>query len=128
MGNDDIGCVAPGQVAAVKLDAFPFTRFGGLEAEVTEVAYDAVPADAASAAAADATRPAERMGLAPGAKPMTHLVYETRLRPKVGAMEVNGWKVPLAPGMTATVEIKTGSRRILEYVFSPLEDAAGRER
>jgi len=131
VGNDDIGFVSPGQAAAVKLDAFPFTRYGVLEAEVTEVAYDAIPADAASAAAADATRGGERTALAPAAKSMADLVFETRLRPKAQVMAVNGRDVPLAAGMTATVEIKTGSRRILEYVFSPLVEVvgnAGRER
>ena len=30
---------------------------------------------------------------------------------------------PLTPGMNATVEIKTGQRRILEYILSPLQKA-----
>jgi hemolysin D len=100
-------------------------------AEVTDVAYDAIPADAASAATVDAMRRGERTVMARGAKPMTDLVFETRLRPKVLTTQVNGRAVPLAPGMTATVKIKTGSRRILEYVFSPLVEVvetAGRER
>ncbi|HXT81150.1 MAG TPA: HlyD family type I secretion periplasmic adaptor subunit [Acetobacteraceae bacterium] len=125
IGNDDIGFVHPGQTAAVKLDAFPFTRYGVLEAEVTDVAYDAIPADAANASVADATSPSERTGEAPSAKPMTDLVFEARLQPKALAMNVNGRDVPLSPGMTVTVEIKTGSRRILEYLFSPLVEVAG---
>ncbi len=35
-------------------------------------------------------------------------------------MEIDDRLVDLAPGMAVTVEIKTGSRRIIEYVLSPL--------
>jgi hemolysin D len=41
-------------------------------------------------------------------------------------MEVEGASVPLSPGMAVTVEIRTGSRRILEYVFSPLVETASK--
>jgi hemolysin D len=36
------------------------------------------------------------------------------------AMKVDGRKVNLAPGMAVTVEIKTGTRRVIEYLLSPL--------
>jgi membrane fusion protein, hemolysin D len=35
-------------------------------------------------------------------------------------MQVEDKLVTLAPGMAVTVEIKTGSRRIIEYLMSPL--------
>jgi hemolysin D len=56
---------------------------------------------------------------------MNDLVFEAKLRPHTYAIDVNGHEVPLSPGMTVTVEIKTGSRRILEYLFSPLVEVAG---
>jgi hemolysin D len=59
------------------------------------------------------------------------LVFEARLRPARAMMSVNGQDIPLSPGMTVTVEIKTGSRRILEYLFSPfveVSSTAMRER
>jgi len=124
--NDDIGFVTPGQTATVKIDSFPFTRFGTLDAEVTEVAYDAIPADSANQVIGDATRradPASR-GLTPTAKPMTDLVFEARLKPNANAISVNGHDVPLTAGMTVTVEIKTGSRRIIGYLFSPIVEVA----
>ena len=46
-------------------------------------------------------------------------------------MNVDGKTVNLAPGMAATVEIKTGTRRLIEFLLSPLmrmKDEAGRER
>lgn len=39
-------------------------------------------------------------------------------------MDADGHRVALTPGMAATVEIKTDSRRILEYVFSPIVEVA----
>jgi len=119
--NDDIGFVSPGQSAAVKLDSFPFTRFGMIEAEVVQVARDAIAADTANQALIDATRKTDRiMGMTPTARPMTDLVFEARLRPRVSQVSVNGQAVPLTPGMTVTVEIRTGSRRIIDYLFSPV--------
>ena len=46
-------------------------------------------------------------------------------------MDVDGTQVNLSPGMTVTVEIQTGQRRIIDYVLSPLRDMtsqAARER
>ncbi|MBB2676574.1 hypothetical protein [Rhizobium phaseoli] len=34
--------------------------------------------------------------------------------------------IPLSPGMSATAEVKTGSRRILGHVFSPPVEVASR--
>ena len=35
-------------------------------------------------------------------------------------MRVDGAVIPLTPGMTATVDIKTESRRVIDYLLSPL--------
>jgi hemolysin D len=46
-------------------------------------------------------------------------------------MNIDGKEVKLTPGMAATVEIKTGKRKLIEYLLSPLmrmTDEAGRER
>jgi hemolysin D len=46
-------------------------------------------------------------------------------------IEVDGRRRALAPGLAATAEIKTGDRRIIEYLLSPLSrrvQEAGRER
>jgi hemolysin D len=131
--NEDVGFVQPGQTAVVKVDSFPFTRFGTIDAEVVSLAYDAIPGDAASGVTADATHQGDRSGQAqsPTAKPMTDLVYEARLKPHAQAIEVNGRAVPLVAGMTVTVEVKTGRRRVLEYLFSPIVEVmsgAGGER
>jgi hemolysin D len=125
--NEDIGFVRPGQDAILKIDSFPFSRYGTLDATVEEVARDAIPADTANRTLSDATKEADgtARSLTPTARPMTDLVFEARLKPKVDALTINDRAIALSPGMTVTVEIKTGSRRILEYLFSPLVQVAG---
>ena len=126
VANEDVSFVAAGQTAMVKIDSFPFTRFGVLEARVEEVAYDAIPADAANQDVADPTGRAANpsRGLTPTSKPMTNLVFKIRLKPRTGDIEVNGHDVLLAAGMTVTVEVRTGSRRIIGYLFSPPVEVA----
>jgi hemolysin D len=125
--NDDIGFVTPGQDAVVKIDSFPFTRYGTIDAKVEEVARDAIPVDSADRRLSDPARPGNAgQGLTPTARPTTDLVFEARLTPATYNIAINGQEVPLSPGMTVTVEVKTGSRRILEYLFSPLVEVAGK--
>jgi len=124
--NDDIGFVTPGDEAVVKIDSFPFTRYGTINAKVDEIARDAIPADTANQRLTDPTKGNSSQSLTPTARPTTDLVFEARLTPSSYAIDINGREVPLSPGMTVTVEIKTGSRRILEYLFSPLVEVAGK--
>lgn len=124
--NEDIGFVSPGQKAVVKIDSFPYVRYGTLDATVVEVAHDAIPADAANRALANPINKGEErvQSLTPRAKPLTDLVFEAKLKPERYTIPVNGHEIALSPGMTVTIEIKTGSRRILEYLFSPLVEIA----
>jgi hypothetical protein len=48
------------------------------------------------------------------------LVYPTRVSMDRATIQVEGKQVPLSPGMAVTVEIKTGQRRVIEYLLSPL--------
>jgi hemolysin D len=98
--NQDIGFVREGQNAVVKLEAFPFTRYGTIPARVVTLAHDASN---------------DKKG-AP--------VYVGRLRLLVSNILVDGQKVALTPGMAATIEIDTGKRRLIEYVLSPLIKAS----
>ena len=105
--NKDIGFVKAGQRAMVKVESFPYTRYGYLEGEVVSVSHDA---------AQD-----EKLGL----------VFPARVRLKQNTLDVDGAQVRLTPGMALSVEIQTGSRRLISYVLSPLQShmyEAGRER
>jgi len=51
-------------------------------------------------------------------------LFPVILHPAETAMVIDGRRVPLSPGMAVNVEIATGNRRILEYIFSPLVETA----
>ncbi len=117
--NQDIGFVKEGQEAVVKTESFPFTRYGTINARVTRVARDAVPqpeAEQTETSAAKATK-STNSGTAQRTQ---NLVFPVTLRPETTLISVDGTNIPLTAGMATTVEIRTGSRRILEYIFSPL--------
>jgi hemolysin D len=94
--NKDIGFVKPGQPAEVKVDTFPFTRYGTLTGRVMTVSQDAVPLQNGG------------------------LVYAGRISLERPALPVDGRLVNLSPGMAVTVEIKTDRRRVIEFFLSPV--------
>jgi len=121
LANKDIGFVRPGMSAELKVQTFPFTRYGLIPATVVSVSQDALtepkPQDAATA------QPAQ---LGEG-----EAHYLLRLHISRDTMEVDGRRISLTPGMIVTAEIKTGRRRVIDFVLSPLAKAtgeAGRER
>ncbi len=99
--NKDIGFVKAGQVVAVKLETFPFTRYGTVDAEVKSVTADAVTDEKRGA------------------------IFPALLALKQTAIDVDGKRIKLSPGMNVTAEIKTGKRRVIEYLLSPVQRAVG---
>ena len=99
--NKDIGFVNPEQEAEIKIEAFPFTRYGTIDGKILTLSKDAVPV--------------EKVGL----------VYSARVSMDRSTIRVeNDKEVYLSPGMNVTVEIKTGQRRLIEYFLSPLLQAS----
>ncbi|EJZ22636.1 HlyD family type I secretion periplasmic adaptor subunit [Rhizobium sp. Pop5] len=121
--NKDIGFIKIGQDAVVKLEAFPFTRYGTIPAHVTKIAADAIPEpDAARREGDPAARQAETtFG---GAERMQNLVFPVTLSLDTDQISADGRNVKLSAGMAAIAEVRTGERRMLEYVFSPLVEVA----
>jgi len=101
MLNSDAGFVAPGQKVQVKLDAFPFSRFGAVTGKVIGIAPDAIED--------------EKLGL-------VYMVRVSLDRVQISRGDVT---VPVVPGMKATADIITGSRSYLSYLTSPIETARG---
>lgn len=97
--NRDIGFVHAGQRAEVKLEAFPFTRYGTLPGRVVMIAGDATP---------DA-----RLGP----------VYTARIALDRDKINIGGRVAPILPGMAITADIRTGRRNFLSYLLSPIETA-----
>ncbi len=120
--NRDIGFVAAGQPAVIKVEAYPFTRFGLIEARVTRVATDAIPEPDAQQVEAAAAKELQSTIPTGNVQRMQNLVFPVTIAPDKTTINVDGKEMPLTPGMAVTVEIKTGQRRILEYLFSPLAE------
>ena len=105
--NKDIGFTFVGQAVEVKIDSFPFTRYGSITGEVIEVSTDAVKD--------------EKLGL----------YFPIKVRLHSQHIDVESRRVPLSAGMSVNVEIKTGNRRIIEFLLSPIIkhiDEGARER
>jgi len=118
--NRDIGFVKAGQPAVIKIEAYPFTRFGLIEAKVARVATDAIPEPDAQQVETAATKELQSTIPTGNVQRVQNLVFPVTVTPDKTTISVNGRDMPLSAGMAVTVEIKTGKRRILEYLFSPL--------
>jgi adhesin transport system membrane fusion protein len=94
----DIGFIRVGQSADVKLAGYDFNVYGGLEGKVTYISPDAInEGDKADGGYYRAIVTTERNNL-----------------------KFKGEKLPVIPGMTAVVEIKTGDRSVLSYLLRPM--------
>jgi hemolysin D len=132
VANLDIGFVKKGQPAVIKVDAFPFTRFGVLHGKVVEIAPAAVSEQEARRALANATASANAAQTpAPQPGQPDNFVFPVTIALDETAMKIDNAVIPLTPGMTVTAEIKTDSRRVIDYLLSPLAkiaSEAARER
>jgi hemolysin D len=117
VSNRDIGFVHAGQAVEVKVDTFSFTRYGLLHGEVINVSQDAITRDKPQDKSNDKTPGTETTSSEPKGQEMN---YAARVSLDRTQMQVEGKLVNLSPGMAVTVEIKTGTRRIISYLMSPL--------
>ena len=122
--NKDIGFVQPNQEATIKIEAFPFTRYGTVPGMVVRVATDAIPEPDAQQIEGNPAKSPKTSGFTGGAQRIQNLVFPIAIRPQATTLVADAGTVPLSPGMAVSVEIKTGRRRILEYLFSPLVEVA----
>ena len=95
--NKDIGFVRAGQEAEIKLETFPFTKYGTVPATVKSVSADAVNDEKRGA------------------------IFPVTLVLDRGVINVDGKQVRLTPGMNVTAEVKTSERRVIRYLFDPIK-------
>jgi membrane fusion protein, hemolysin D len=119
VSNRDIGFVEPGQDAEIKVATFNFTRYGLLHGKVLSVSHDAVGKDDPADPAKDKGRQAGEAAAKPAADDQGP-VYAARISLDRTQMQIEDKLVSLSPGMAVTAEIKTGERRIISYLLSPL--------
>ncbi len=99
--NKDIGFVNAGQQATIKLETFPYTRYGTVDATVSSVTADAVNDEKKGA------------------------IFPATLKLARDHIDVDGKRIALSPGMNITAEIKTGQRRVIDYLLSPVQKTVG---
>ena len=103
----DIAFLRPGQDAIIKISAYDFSIYGGLKANLEQISADTIKDENGDS------------------------FYRVYLRTEKNSLERHGEKLPIIPGMTATAEILTGEKTVLEYLLKPIlkaRDRALRER
>ena len=108
----EVAFLKVGQKAVVKLTSYDFNKYGGLEGELEHLSPDTLKDD--------------RQQRRPGASPvdLEEGFYRILVRIKDSNRVRKGLKIDPTPGMTAMVEIRTGQKTVLEYLFRPLQNVS----
>lgn len=106
----EVAFLKSGQKALVKLTAYDYNRFGGLDGMLEHISPDTLRDE-------KQRRPGVPVELEEGYYRLLVRITDTNL-------ERNGLRMQPLPGMTATVEIKTGQKTVLEYLFRPLQNVS----
>ncbi|WP_162814018.1 HlyD family type I secretion periplasmic adaptor subunit [Vibrio tetraodonis] len=96
--NKDVGFIYPGQCVTVKVDAFPYTRYGTIDAELLSVSRDSTIDNEHG------------------------LVFPAQIRLDKSVIDIGGQIIELIPGMSVVAEIKTDKRRVIDYILSPIRE------
>lgn len=92
----DIGFIHPGQEATVKLTAYDFSIYGGLKGVVEQISADTFTNERGES------------------------FYKIRVRTGERSLQTGGETLEILPGMQAQVDILTGEKSVLDYIFKPL--------
>lgn len=105
----DVAFLHPGLPATVKISAYDYSIYGGLEGEIEIISPDTLREEK---------------------KSEDENYYRVLVRTKNSTLTNNGKELPIIPGMTASVEIRTGEKTVLDYILKPVLKAreALRER
>lgn len=92
----DIAFLHPGQKAVVKITAYDFSIYGGLDGTVEHISADTIEDEKGEN------------------------FYLVKVRTQISGMVYRGKKLPIIPGMTAQVDILTGKKSVLDYLLKPI--------
>lgn len=121
--NQEIGFIREGQHVDVKINAFPFTRYGTVNGTVKKISKDAIPDADAQQSQRDPTHSSNNMpGNSGGGQATSTLVFPLTVSLSQNYIAAEGNKINLVPGMGVVAEIKTDRRRIIDYLISPVYD------
>ena len=109
----DIGQLVKGQVVLITLDAFDYSIYGNLKGELIDISPDTLSDNNAQGSLVNT----------PNGQPSVYYKVNIRIakdqdNPKVNAMEIK-------PGMTAGIDIRTGTRNLLTYLLKPVIKTLG---
>ncbi|SCY67664.1 HlyD family type I secretion periplasmic adaptor subunit [Desulfoluna spongiiphila] len=93
--NKDIGFIKNGQAVKVKVDSFPYTKFGMIEGTVRHISMDAEEFEDG------------------------RILFPVKVSMEKQHVQVEGRPVRLSPDMSVTAEVKTGKRRVIEFFLTP---------
>ena len=124
VSNEDIGYLKLGQPVEVKVDTFPFQRYGSLKGTLVSISPDAEDKNAAArdtdtragAGNAQSDDPTHD----PAATPNTGYVYKIRIHTEDSHFVVDGEPRPVLSGMTVQADITTDKRRVIDFFLSPV--------
>jgi len=111
--NEDVGFVSVGQLAKVKVAAYPFQKYGLLDGRVILVSADA----------ADPKQQQQQPAQQPG-QPQLNYRAIVQIDSPVLTSAATGEKLLLNPGMAVTAEVQQGRRSVIEYLLSPVKKVA----
>ena len=117
VSNRDIGFVHVGDDVQIKVDTFDFTRYGLLQGKVRSISSDTIVRDGPNDKPNEKSQGAVNATSEPKGQELT---YAARISVNNQQMRIEDKLVNLSPGMAVTAEIKTGSRRVISYLMSPL--------
>lgn len=106
----EVAFLKVGQAAVVKLTAYDFNKYGGLDGVLEHLSPDTLRDEKQK-------KPGNPIELEEG-------LYRIIVRVKESSNVRNGLELIPSPGMTASVEIRTGSKTVLEYIFRPLQNVS----
>jgi adhesin transport system membrane fusion protein len=92
----DIAFLHPGQKAMIKITAYDFSIFGGLDGVLEAISADTIEDDDGES------------------------FYKVKLRTQKNAISYRGEELPIMPGMTASIDILTGKKSVLAYLLKPI--------
>lgn len=104
----DVAFLKIGQPATVKLTAYDFNKYGGLDGVVDYISPD--------------TLRDERQKRVGTPVELEEGLYRILVRIQEGPQVRHGLRIEPTPGMTAMVDIRTGQKTVLEYIFRPLQN------
>ncbi len=105
--NKDIGFIRPGEEVTIKVDAFPYSRYGTLQGTVLSLSHDAIQRDRNEAMAG---------------QPGSQSVFPAQIELNQNYITVDNREVLLTAGMSIQANIKVGKRRVIDYIFSPIRE------